>query len=156
MILDFPSGEIIIEVLPQIVIAPHAYDYKLQPITLETYAFDPTEVLAAITLEQYFEFLIYSLEYRTLMLEQIAVAREKQYVLENKDNLQDGYGILLKLCCIRDLRGIGFKHLGSKTKQIVKVALDIALPYYPEYLGKSYMVNTIKLPFIHIMPSYQL
>jgi hypothetical protein len=149
--LDFPNGELILEVLPQIVIAPHAYDYKSQPITLETYAFDPTEVLETITLEQYLEFLIYSLEFRTLMLEQIADAREKQYILENKDHLQDGYGILLKLCCIRDLRGVGFRHLGSKTKQILKVALDIALPFYPEYLGKSHMVSYILILILYIL-----
>lgn len=75
------------------------------------------------------------------MLEQLTEEREKIYLSENKDNIKDGYGELLKLCCIRDLRGVGFKHLGTKTKQILKVALDIALPNYPEYLGKSYMVN---------------
>ena len=36
---DFPCGDIILDVLPQIVVSPHAYDYKGQPITLEVSLF---------------------------------------------------------------------------------------------------------------------
>lgn len=38
---DFPCGEIILDVLPQIVVSPHAYDYKRQPITLEVLLLSP-------------------------------------------------------------------------------------------------------------------
>ena len=128
-------------------VTPHVYDAKGQPITLETYAFDPTEVLTkSVTLEQYLEFILYSIEFRTLMIEQISDNREKQYLLENQDHdLPDGYGnqFIIKLCCIRDLQGVGFKHICITTKKMLQLALDIALPYYPEYLGKSYMVHTI-------------
>ena len=143
LVIDFPQGELILKVIPQIVISPHAYDRYGQPLTLEIYSFDPTEVLNTITIDEYLIFLIYSLEFRTLILEQLADEREAKYVKEHAENLPDGYGNMnmLKLCCLRDLNGVGFKHLGSKTKSILKVALDIALPNYPEYLGKSHMVN---------------
>jgi hypothetical protein len=104
----FPLGPLMLQVVPQIVIAPHALDHSGQPITLEIYDFDPVHVLEQITVQQYLVFLIYSCEFRTLILEQLSEEREKQYLLEhpNPQDRQDNYGVVVKLCCLRDLKGI--------------------------------------------------
>ena len=141
--ITFPHAETILRILPQIVLAHHTTDYAGQPITLETFDFDPNHVLEEMSVEQYLVFLIYSLEFRTLILEQMAEARDAAYLAShpNIEDREDGYGCILKLCCLRDLNGVGFKHVGRKTQAIVKTVLDIAVPNYQEYLGKSYMVN---------------
>jgi hypothetical protein len=103
----FPNAEIILRVLPQIVIAPNATDYQGQPITLEIYSFDPDYVIQNITVEQYIQFLLYSLEFRTIIVEQLSEQKEKEY-LDSHPNVEDrteGYGVVVKLCCIRDLNG---------------------------------------------------
>lgn len=100
----FPMGEEIIRLAPQIVMAPNARDHLDQPITLETFGFDPNEVFKHVTIEQYLLFLIYSLEFRALILEQLSAEKEKMY-LKNCTNPQEGYGVVLKQCTIRDLKG---------------------------------------------------
>jgi hypothetical protein len=158
----FPMGEKIIELAPQIVIAPNAFDHIGQPITLETFGFDPNSVFEHVTIEQYLVFLIYSLEFRALILEQISEEREKQYLQENMDESSrvEGYGVVVKTCTIRDLKGertyqfvlfllfipvftltyqcyfhllilgVGLAHAGSKAKALIQASLDVALRKY--------------------------
>lgn len=104
---QFPLGELIIKLAPQIVIAPNALDNCGQPITLERFGFDPNEVFKFVTLEQYLVFLIYVLEYRSLILEQMSDVLEKKYEAEYPDPSTrfNGYGIILKTCTIRCLKG---------------------------------------------------
>ena len=104
----FPLGARIIELAPQIVIAPRAFDFRGQPITLEMYGFNPSEVLSSVSIEQYLEFLIYTLEYRSLILEQLSHEREAAYCLAHPDPCTrvDGYGVTIMTCTIRDLKGI--------------------------------------------------
>ena len=52
------------------------------------------------------------------------------------NNIHEPYGVTVKLCCLRDLHGVGFKTLGSKSMSILKAALELAVPNYPEMLGK--------------------
>ena len=103
----FPMGEKIIELQPQIVMAPKAFDNQGQPITLETFGFDPDAVFKHVTIEQYLTFLIYSLEFRALVMEQLSEEREREYLREHLDpsSRQEGYGVLVKQCTIRDLKG---------------------------------------------------
>ena len=103
----FPMGEKIIELQPQIVMAPKAFDNQGQPITLETFGFDPDAVFKHVTIEQYLTFLIYSLEFRALVMEQLSEEREREYLREHLDpsSRQEGYGVLVKQCIIRDLKG---------------------------------------------------
>lgn len=103
----FPNGEEIIRLAPQIVIAPNDRDYMDQPVTLETYGFDPKAVLERVSIDQYLLFLIYCLEYRALILEQFSHEKEKELIRENHI-LMEGYGVVMKLCTIRDLKGVLF------------------------------------------------
>ena len=59
------------------------------------------------------------------------------------NNIHEPYGVTVKLCCLRDLHGVGFKTLGSKSMSILKAALELAVPNYPEMLGRL---------FVHHMP----
>jgi hypothetical protein len=104
----FPMGEKIIELAPQIVIAPAARDKKHQPITMETFGFDPNAVFENVTIEQYLLFLIYSLEYRALILEQLSEEAERELLSKfpSTSTCPDGYGVVLMTCTIRDLKGM--------------------------------------------------
>ena len=138
--MKFPRGDVIIRAFPQIVIAPSACDYVGQPMVLEQYGFNPKEVLSLVSIDDYVIFLIYSLEYRSMVLEQLSDVMESEY-LRDHPNPADGYGVILKICCIRDLKGLGLNHMNSTAKLIIQKALDLATPNYQEFLGKSHMIN---------------
>ena len=69
--------------------------------------FSPKEVLDAISIQDYLSFLIYSLEYRTLVMEQMSHEMEQKYLAEhpNAEDREDGYGVILLDYTIRDLKG---------------------------------------------------
>ena len=141
--IKFPKGELIIRLAPQIVIDPSARDYVGQPLVMEQYGFQPKEILAAVDIDEYITFLIHTLEYRAMILEQLSEEMERAYCQEhpNPATRKDGYGVILKTCCIRDLKGLGMAHMNSTAKLIIQKALDLATPNYQEFLGKSHMIN---------------
>lgn len=110
----FPLGEKILSLLPQIIILPDARDKLRRPIIVERYSFSPREVLKQITFEQYMEFFLYTLEYRTLVMEQVCAMEERRLLAEAGDRppirqengLSDegGYGVILNTCVIRDMK----------------------------------------------------
>lgn len=111
--LKFPKGEIILPIIKQIVIAPDATDKYNSPICLEQYNFSPSDILDKITLDDYVTFMIYCLEYRSIVLEQISEEREQEYLealpkdLRIKVNTSEcslkPYGQIANMCVIRDL-----------------------------------------------------
>jgi len=141
--LKFPNGDVIIRLAPQVVMAANARDHVGQPIVLEQYGFSPKEVMAAVSIDEYIIFLIYTLEYRSMILEQLSEEMEQEYLRTHPDpsTREDGYGVILKSCCIRDLKGLGMAHLSSNAKLILQKALQLATPNYQEMLGKSHMIN---------------
>lgn len=58
-------------------IAPYCYDKQGAVICAEQYDFSPTEVLAKVSIEEYIVFAIYILEYKTLIMEQLAEEQER-------------------------------------------------------------------------------
>ena len=88
-------------------------------IVLEQYAFSPADVFAQVTIKEYLTFLIYSLEYRAMVMEQMSHEREQLYLKEhpNVNDQEDGYGVVLLFFAIRDLNGKS-KHLLSSTRML--------------------------------------
>jgi hypothetical protein len=90
--------------IPQVVIAPNCYDKEGAVICAEQYDFSPTEVLAEVSIEEYIVFAIYILEYKTLILEQMAEEQERanlkaiaeSCILTSK--IPDDLGMLNLLC----------------------------------------------------------
>lgn len=154
----FPKGEIILKLVPQTVIMPFHVDALDQPIVLEQFNFSPTEVLKQVTQEEYMLFLLYALEYRALVFEQLSAQREaallKKYVsmgephpplVKQHNALSDddvGWGIIVRGCFIRDLKGMGFAHVSQEGQAILRPIISVVAANYPEFLGKSYIVNT--------------
>lgn len=103
----FPLGEKILQLIPQLVIAPYNRDKKGQPIMMESYGFDANAVFDNVAHEDYITFLIHCLEYRALILEQLSDELEKEYLAAHPDpeSREDGYGVMLKMCVIQDLKG---------------------------------------------------
>ena len=127
--LDFPYGQAILSIAPQIIITRHARDVHGQPLVTESYNFSPKDVLKAVTVEQYLLFLLYTLEYRSLVLEQLSHEMEQEYLQKHpkEEDREDGYGVVLMDITIRDMKGIGMAHLGSDGRSIVSAALKAAL-----------------------------
>jgi len=141
---DFPSGKKIVDLVPQIVIAHDVYDYGGHCIGLEQYCFDPTTVLSNITKDEYIKFLMYMLEYKSLVLDQLSDEREKKTLAKYKGNppdTQKGYGEMLCCTIIRDFNGFGFGHIGYDGRTVISWVLEIAIDNYPELLAKSHLVN---------------
>lgn len=145
----FPHGHRVMRLIPQIVIDHDIRDRFDCPIVFEQYNFRPAEVLAEISLEEYVEFIKYSLEFRSLILEQLSEEQERkkyeslvarQNAGEDISN-EEPYGTLCYVCIIRDLNGVGFDHLGSQGQEIIKAVIGIATPNYPELMRKCHLVN---------------
>lgn len=120
-----------LRLIPQIVIDHDTRDKFGCPIVFEQYNFRPGEVMAQITLDEYVEFVKYSLEFRSLILEQLSEEQEKEKfeaLVARRDAGEDmssmePYGTLCHLCIIRDLSGVGFDHLGSQGQEIIKAVI---------------------------------
>lgn len=91
--------------------------------------FSPKDVLDAISISDYLVFLTYSLEYRAIVMEQLSHEVEQRYIEKhpNPDDRVDGYGVILLDYTIRDLKGVGFAHIGSKGRALVAAALQLGL-----------------------------
>jgi hypothetical protein len=146
----FPHADKIFARMPHIVIAPFARDKTGSPICLDQYSFSPSEILNEITMEEYLEFVIYSLEYRQIVLEQLSEHREREFLasLSSDDRLalendpDRTYGVLVTTCVIRDLGGVGLEHFGLQGQNIIRSVISLASENYPEMMKKCYMINT--------------
>jgi hypothetical protein len=74
---------------------------------METFDFSPKEMFDAVPMADYLLFLIHTLEYRALVLEQMSHEREQKYLKEhpNPEDRADGYGVIVMDYTIRDLKG---------------------------------------------------
>jgi len=115
--LKFPKGEIIIKHIPQLVIAPDAFDRVGSPIVVEQYNFSPSEAIKHFSIADYVLYVTYCLEYRAIILEQLSEEREQAYLQSLTEEQQKSlntshctlppYGVVATTCIIRDLS----KHL---------------------------------------------
>lgn len=157
-IFDFPGAKDILKLVPQIVVAHDALDKYGNPISYEDFSFDPELVVKNVTKEQYTIFMIYMLEYRMLVLEQMSHEREKRQneqtsnldknsASDKTDNSSDtqATGVILQCMTIRNFSGFSLAHLGSNGKTVLKWILELATENYPETLFRSHMV---KVPFV--------
>ena len=108
-------------------------------------------MLSNVTVPEYLQFVIYSLEFKTLVVEQLSEEREQAAIAlllkrkEGKDEKggREGegegegsacvipYGVLLYTCVIRNLSGVGFEHVGAKGQEIIQVIISVASANYP-------------------------
>lgn len=103
----FPNGEKILNICPQIVLTTKHRDKYGRPIALERYDFSMKEFLEKVPLEEFYLFLLYVCEYRSLIVEQLSDEYEREYLDKHPDpkSRKSPYGVLLGVCSIRDLRG---------------------------------------------------
>lgn len=165
--MKFPKGEIILKLIPQIVILPYAVDEFDQPVCVEYFNFRPAEVFSVISFEDYFLFLIYSMEYRALILEQLAEHRERELLRKYNNNpplvpqsnckkSEVGYGIIIRTCIIRDLRGLGFDCMSSTSQKLIRSVVGVVSSNYPEFVGNAHIINvpyvfTVAWAFVRTM-----
>lgn len=107
-----------------------------------------------MTIPEYIRFVIHSLEFKTLVIEQLSEVRERAALalyyknqaekydqMEGKEDEGEGegevdvsmspYGVLLYTCVIRDLAGVGFEHVGKKGQEIIQAVIGVASANYP-------------------------
>jgi hypothetical protein len=125
----FPHAKIVLKLQNQIVISATATDKKGSPIVVETFNFSPAEVFRNITVEQYLEFLLYTLEFRTLIFEQMSEIAERKYLESHPDPRlrTEGFGVTVSMCSIRDLSGLGFAHMSAQAKQMLSAGLKFGI-----------------------------
>jgi len=149
--IKFPKGELILSLIPQLVMAPDAHDITGSPICVEQYNFSPSDVLSKISLADYIVFVTYSLEWKSMIIEQMSEERENEYLdsldpevrasIDSPDCKLPPYGYLAHTCVIRDLGAVGFEHLSSRGMEIIKAVINLASDNYPELMRKCYMIN---------------
>jgi hypothetical protein len=162
----FPHAEVIMKLMPHDPILPYSKDKKGSPICIEQYNFSPAIVLKQIPIDDYINFSLYCLEFRSLILEQISEENEKEY-LNSLDNNEDSYleslepyGVLATVCkyflirfiyylfifillgIIRDLDHISFEHISSQGQEIIKAVISVSSDNYPEMMRSCYMINS--------------
>ena len=144
----FPYADIIMKHAYQIVIAIDALDNNGNPVSLETFNFEPKDVMKIITTDQYLEFLAYTLEYKALIVEQLSEEREKRFLASYDNNppyTPEGYGVIVKVNIIRDLDGFGRRHMTADAKKVLGEGLKIGVNHYNEFMARGIMTNT---PFL--------
>lgn len=80
-----------------------------------------------------------------LIVEQLSEIEERRYLAGcnyNPPDRADGYGVLYQVTILRDLAGMSMEFMGTDSKALLKVSLEIAQNNYPEMLYKSHLVNT--------------
>lgn len=82
--------------------------------------------------------MIYLLEYRSLVLEQLSHEAELK-LLQTLSSVESGMttseittGVLLACLIIRDFDGFGLHHVSSEGQAVLKMILEIAVANYPE------------------------
>lgn len=119
-------------------------------------------MFARVTIKDYLLFLVYALEYRALVMEQMSHEKEMKYLEEhpNPEDREDGYGVVLLNFCIRDLqgnhninfmndlcvyactffyKGVGISHLTGKGKQIIEAAINIGLRKFLIFITSCFL-----------------
>jgi hypothetical protein len=122
-----------------------ALDLYGNPVAMESFSFQPETVLKEVPKPEYVLFMIYTLEYKSLMLDQLAHEREQALLSQpqrQQQQQQQQYGIVVQSTILRDLAGFGVAHVGSDGQTVMKWILEIAADNYPELLFKSHMINT--------------
>jgi hypothetical protein len=86
------------------------FSYVCRFAAMETFDFSPKEMFDAVPMADYLLFLIHTLEYRAIVLEQMSHEREQRYLEEhpNPEDREDGYGVIVMDYTIRDLKGMIF------------------------------------------------
>ena len=144
----FPNGEKILSLIPQVVLAHEVSDTFGCPLMIDQYCFSPSAVMEQITLEEYLTFVIYSLEYRALILEQLSEEAERKKISSIKEGTMPGgepYGTILHACVIRDLRGVGLEHFCATGAEIISLMIKMSADNYPEFMRRCFIINA---PFI--------
>jgi len=143
--LDFPAGKKILNLIPQIVLAHDALDKNGNPMSIEEFGFNPELVMKSVTKEEFLRFIIYTLEYRVLVLEQLSDEKEKAYLAQFPDGNAPAdappYGVILQCCTIRDFGKFGMDNVSADGRQILSWILGLAMDNYPELLFKSHFIN---------------
>lgn len=141
--MKFPNGEKLLRLAPQIIIAP-VKDRNGNPIVTEQYNFSPKKLFQESSLDEYIVFLIYSLEFRNLVMEHMSHEADIEYLRQFPDarDRKEGWGAMVKNCTIRDLGALKWEHIGPDGRAFIKAALSVGSPNYPESLGKAIMINT--------------
>lgn len=122
----FPNGQKILELIPQIVVNHEICDKTGAPICVEQYHFSPHHVLQQITLQDYITFITYSLEFKSVMLEQLSEKQEREKLQTLPPDATEPYGVIMHTCVIRDLSGVGFEHVGHQGQEIIRALIGIS------------------------------
>jgi hypothetical protein len=137
----FPHGEKVLGVIPQLLCDPTALDTHGIPISCLSISFSVKSFMDSVSTEEYKTFIMHSLEYQSVVYEQMGNAMEKGK-LEEDPNSTEPYGVILQAINIRDLSGLGMEHCGLKGQEISKMMIDMARDNYPEVLRKMIIVNS--------------
>jgi len=144
----FPNGGKILDIIPQVVCSAKHCDKDGAPVSLLSTNFSPAAAFEVVTMEEYIEFIMYTLEYQQLVLEQLSEKKERERLEHAKTNnvqMDEPYGVILQQCVVRDLGELTLEHLGTKGQQISRTVINISSDNYPEMLKKMYIV---KAPWI--------
>jgi hypothetical protein len=71
-----------------------------------------------VSLESYKSFVVYCLQYKSLIIEQLSEAKEREFLELHNGNppeTENGYGIILQCTIIRCLKGMSMEFLGMET-----------------------------------------
>jgi hypothetical protein len=121
---NFPSKETIRTLIPY---AYHGEDREGRPIYIEKTGMIATAALADPSLcppEHLMHSHIYGVELMMKRMHELSLARGQR---------------VNGICTILDFEGLGFHH--RQCLSVLKVLLDFDKQYYPEYLGKLYIIN---------------
>ena len=111
----FPHADVILRIMPQTICNTSMRDKHGRPLTIFRMNFSISEFSENVTQDQFVEFLIYVMEYHNVILEQLAEEKEREILATAQTNgtpLTEPYGVVMSLCAVRDMQGLGLEHFG--------------------------------------------
>lgn len=145
----FPNAAKSLEAIPMIAINPHSTDKLGNPLVLEEIKNSPDDVMAKVTKEEYQLFYKYVMEYRVLVLEQLAHNKEVALKASLEEKLASGalkadaqYGVQLRQFIIHDFTAFGMNYTGSNGQAVMGWSLEINGKNYPDMIARAHLINT--------------
>lgn len=134
----WPFGNMILDRSYVLPCSVELFDKKGNALCVERYGLWPAEKLRDVCADDYLAWQAYCLEWKSIQLERISIARER----EGSTKISAGWGEIARLCTVFDLAGLTLAHALLPTGfRMIKRLIPIVQQAYPWLQDTTHLVN---------------
>lgn len=138
---EWPFGDFLLDRCCMLPCSTELFDTHGNALCVEQYGFWPAHRLRDVSADTYLTWHSYGLEWKSMLLERISMARER-FAIEAGHPLEEGWGEIARLCTIFDMAGLTLSHaLLPAGVRMVKQLIPLVQKYYPWLQDTTHLVN---------------